>query len=191
MKLEHYTNLNSKQTLFGLRILQSYEGLIMYEEVLNAYKKRIKWVCEIGTATGSLSLFLAAWAKNIEIPFLTFDTGETQNKLPFSKATENAIRCLSGKIVRDDCFSDTSYKLIQEQTSQDPGLLFCDGGNKAKEVATFAPMTVVGSIIIAHDWDVEFKSEHVDAVSQVDYLQPWHNRCIEGGHAAIMVRNSK
>ena len=75
MREARYTNLNDRQTLFGLKMLQSYTGLIHYEDVLNAHKNRIEWICEIGTATGSLSMFLAVWAKRLQIPFATIDTG--------------------------------------------------------------------------------------------------------------------
>jgi hypothetical protein len=51
--------------------------------------------------------------------------------------------------------------------------LFCDGGNKAREFRTFAPMLGAGSIISTHDWPGEIKPEDVQATESDLGLVPF------------------
>jgi hypothetical protein len=36
-----------------------------------------------------------------------------------------------------------------------PVVLFCDGGNKPRELKTFPPMLSEGSVVLVHDWGTE------------------------------------
>lgn len=65
---------------------------------------------------------------------------------------------LEGPNVRiDDVFADTSKRWIWDliHDSKKRALIFCDGGNKALEMQTFAPYLKEGDLIMAHDYTIE------------------------------------
>lgn len=121
-------------------------------EILNE-NEQIKGIIEIGTYLGGLSCYLGA--ECIERgyqPLLTFD-----NKVWYKP---KLFKNLNIKFIVDDVFSKKSIKLIKEY-AKIPILLICDGGNKAKEFNTFAPLLPAGSIIGVHDWDIEVNMEGI------------------------------
>ena len=116
--------------------------------------EQIKGIVEIGTMFGALSCYLGA--ECIERgykPLLTFD-----NKVWYKP---NLFKALGVNFVVDDCFSEKSLQLIQEYVKDTPVLFICDGGNKAKEFNTFAPMLSAGSVVAVHDWDIEVNMEGI------------------------------
>lgn len=110
--------------------------------------EQIKGIIEIGTYYGALSCYLGA--ECIERgykPLLTFD-----NKVRYRP---KLFKSLNVNFVVDDCFSKKSLKIIKEYIKDTPVLFICDGGNKAREFNTFAPLLPGGSIISVHDWNME------------------------------------
>ena len=115
---------------------------------------QIKGIVEIGTMFGALSCYLGA--ECIERgykPLLTFD-----NKVWYKpKLFDN----LKVNFVVDDCFSEKSLQIIKDYVKDTPVLFICDGGFKAKEFNTFAPLIPAGSIVAVHDWDIEVNIEGI------------------------------
>ncbi|MDD2777722.1 MAG: hypothetical protein PHI16_02340 [Methanocellales archaeon] len=127
------------------------QGII--SDILNE-NEQIKGIVEIGTYLGGLSCYLGA--ECIERgykPLLTFD-----NKVRYEP---KLFKALDVNFVVDDCFSKKSLKIIKEYVKDTPVLFICDGGNKAKEFNTFAPLLPPGSIVAVHDWDIEVNMEGI------------------------------
>jgi hypothetical protein len=184
------TLFGDDQTLFGKRVLQSYEGLVLYERLLTANCSKINWVVEIGTATGALSLYFAVWCRLNNVRFTTIDNGRSKKKYPLDYEVVTTIKRLRGRILRGDCFKDSYKSMLVNRMSDSPGFLFCDGGDKPRELSTFAPCTHPGSIIAVHDWTADITKDHVNSVPEVSYLQPWHDQSVSTKSlAVILVRN--
>lgn len=175
--------LDRTQTLFSGLMLQSYYGLYVYEKVLGYVKPH--WICEIGTATGMLSLYFANWAFLNHIPFMTIDNGSAEHAWPLNKEAKHLIELLGGVVLRENCFRSKRLKQFIERHNK--GFLLCDGGNKRKELATFGPKVYVGTVITVHDWGTEACLD--DMIPEVEFLQPFHSESIvNGAKIAVMTR---
>lgn len=126
----------------GVPCAQIWIDLILWENVLNS-QSQVKGIVEIGTWKGGFSLFLAAQAHARGIGFRTYDV----------EFPEAAIVPYFEKL---DVWANPD-RVRQALTFWDPVLLFCDGGNKPREIQTFAPMCPPDSVFIVHDWGTEMQ----------------------------------
>lgn len=66
--------------------------------------------------------------------------------------------------------------------SGEPKLLFCDGGDKKREINTFGPHLIVGDVLAAHDYPIEFKDSDISGMIGGNGYErvklPWDNRII-------------
>lgn len=181
---------NEQRRLFGRYVQQSHAGLLVYEQLLEAHRERIHWLVEIGTGTGSLSLYWALWARLRGVPFLTVDNGAAAHAWHPSPIVYELLALLGAQVKVANCFSGVSYALISSQIRGTPGLLFCDGGDKELELRVFAPLAASASLIVVHDWPIEIDATIIESVSEVHYYEPWHSQSLElGTKAAILCRN--
>lgn len=122
-------------------------------DILNK-NEQIKGIIEIGTYYGALSCYLGAECLERGYkPLMTFD-----NKVRYRPKLFKALKV---NFVVDDCFSGKSIELIKEYVKDTPVLFICDGGNKAREFNTFAPLLPGGSIIAVHDWNIEVNMQGI------------------------------
>jgi len=186
--------MDQTQTLFGRQVLQSWASFAVYEQLLNAHKERISWIVEIGTATGLTTLYLAQWAwltmgPQRRILVTTIDSGVARHAWPLDADVQSLLNFLQVQIVIGDVFKPATFQIVKSVIVRKPGLLFCDGGDKDRELRTFGPIAARGTIIIAHDWPIEVNEKDVAATEGVDYYQPWHDQSLGlGTKAAILVR---
>lgn len=137
-------NYNDKRHL-GYKMTQRPEVFMIFNYLFN--NEQFKRVIEIGTHKAGLSLFLAYCAFVKKMEFHTFDI-----QLKNSGARDKVVE-LNGNVNVMDTFSTIGHETIK-QLIQLPGrvLLLCDGGNKVKEVRTFAKYLKVDDVIMAHDY---------------------------------------
>lgn len=125
-------------TFLGRNCSQSWADFLLWERVFNAHPKLLRLV-ELGTGEGGFSRFLALQAETRGITFYTFDSVDMGHGL------DQFERC--------DIFAEPG----RVATRFRPGatLLFCDDGDKPREVATFAPLLGIGDLVVVHDWGDE------------------------------------
>lgn len=109
---------------------------------------QIQLICELGTHTGGMAIYLSIEALRKKIPFHTFEkdkqiTRETNDLLEKLGATQHIYDVFE--------YPDKVIAIIQEQ----PTFLICDGGDKMKEVEKFLGYLKVGSVISCHDYPLE------------------------------------
>ena len=165
---------NRNRTLFGQPLQQSWAAIGTYEKLLAAHRDNTHWICEIGTGFGILSTYFALWSHWRNIPFLTIDN----NRL-FGQQTLRLLGFLGAEVVMEDCFSEEGQRRVTSVISQFPGLLFCDGGYKIKEAATFAPLVPLGSLVVIHDYGREVKPVHMEEIPELEPYEPWHTQSLE------------
>lgn len=160
---------------------RSYAGIpverkwadIFTVEVLLAYAQP-QLVIELGTGTGGFSAFLATWCYQTGARFMTFDTHYKGS--PTKRANYRAlglIRRLAGSYQSRDVFAARTVRKIGNQVRR-PGVAFiyCDNGNKAKELRTYAPLLKPGDFIAVHDYGSEVFPADVEPI--LDRCEFWH-----------------
>ena len=118
---------------------QYYVDFYVWEAVLNAMDE-IEAIVEIGTFHGGFSRYLAAQAQIRGSIFRTYDVMEPETKVP--------------GFVKLDVFAHAD-EVLEFLLSCRPFICLCDGGNKARELKTFASALDHDSIIAVHDWGSE------------------------------------
>lgn len=168
---------NSHRRMFGLPSQQTAASMVLYEQLCREFRQSIKWIHEVGTGDGGLSLWFAVWAKLNDIPFDTVDIVRSNPK------TAECIRALGGMAWTSDAFTFTPKKIPKVIT----GLLFLDGGDKPRELREFAPLTAPGTLILVHDYGEEILDADIEAVDCVDFLEPWQAMTNElNAHVAVL-----
>lgn len=186
---EELFKYDQTQTLFGRQILQSWAALFVYEKLLNAHRDEIRWIGEIGTATGMLMTYFASWNHFNDgcRTLFTVDNKAAYWAWPLTEDVKQGMWNRAVLMYEANCF-DIENELA-DNMQNGTGLLFCDGGQKARELATFAPHCPSGSLIVVHDYPIEITDEQIDAVECVERYEPWHSQSIElGTKAAILKR---
>lgn len=128
----------------GVTGAQFWIDLVLWENVLNS-NPQIEGIVELGSWEGGMSWFLWAQAQARGQWFNTFDIMQPEREPP--------------------CFERLDFyrypERIEALVSGAPVALFCDGGNKPRELKTFPPLCAPGSIFLAHDWGTETTADDV------------------------------
>ena len=162
----------------GAGMSQSYAAIYWYEYYYEAH--RFNYVVEFGSQKGSLSTYFANMAAITEAYY--FDTFELYPDVNwFHRPYEGAghwFEKLSEispfiNIHYSDVFTDNTQEHIKENMEQlDKTFIFCDGGNKIKEFAMYAPLLKSGDRIAVHDWNLEIAYPNIRAVCEQHGLIP-------------------
>lgn len=134
----------------GVPMAQYWVDLVLWESVLNI-NPELKQIIEIGTWKGGFSAWLLAQARTRDMRFTTYDVVRDE-------ALPNAV---SLEFTRKDVFADPGW-VAAEIEYHGPTVLFCDGGNKPRELKTFSPyLKDPRSLVAVHDWGTETQPEDV------------------------------
>jgi len=122
----------------GVPMAQYWCDIYLWEAILNS-NPHIKSIVELGTWNGGFSLFLKMQADVRKMNFLTYDS------INYNSPAYKII-----PFVERDIFADQEE--VGRLISLDSAIVFCDNGNKPREIQTFAPYLTSDSLIIVHDW---------------------------------------
>lgn len=153
----------------GQRMLSNYWE---YHQVGLLLKERgdIRGICEIGTGNGCLTMLLGLWAARLGVPVVSFDIDPDQ-----SAEVWPVFRRLGVELRSEDVFGAEGRSAVRRFLEENsPAYLVCDGGDKPREFAEFAPVLGPGSVVSVHDWGVDIsRREGRDTAAELD-LRPWH-----------------
>jgi len=144
-------------TFMGVECQHSPLALWTLELVLE--DARPKAIVEIGTGSGAVTLFMAAWALKRGAQVASFDILDRFDR---ERSTVPVMRRLQFEFTVGDCFAPEIAARIAALAGEEKALLYCDGGNKAKELLTFAPAMQSGGVIGCHDYGTEVFTGQVD-----------------------------
>ena len=111
------------QTLFGVPIQQTWTALYMLEKLITEQKFRI--IVELGTGSGALTKFF----RNRGLQVRTYDIIEGW-----------------------DVFERWVKQNVSYQIGKKKVMLFCDNGDKPREIREYTPMLKKGDFILGHDF---------------------------------------
>jgi hypothetical protein len=117
-------------------------------------------VFELGTWEGGFAWWLWAQCQVRGIEFGTFDAIQPNQVLP-----------ADGSFTRLDIFAE-SKSLGARFRLLEPCLVFCDNGNKPRELRTFAAeLRHPDSLLVVHDWGTEMLPEDVPDTVEMVYRE--------------------
>jgi len=127
-----------------------------------------KWpvtVIELGTGTGAFSVYLATYCWFNGFSFHTFDTHKLSD-LPFHEMNGRCVEAVSrldGNYHREDVFSTEISDFIRDivRASDGPALLYCDNGDKPREIKEYKDALRIGDFLGVHDFGFEVTEEDV------------------------------
>jgi cephalosporin hydroxylase len=128
-------------TFLGVNCSQSWADFLFWERLLNA-RPGLRSIVELGTGEGGFSRYLAIQAKARGLAFSTFDHVHMDGQ-------------------RADGFQMLDIFALPEKVVArffEPTVLFCDNGDKPREVELFTPLLSPRSLVVVHDWNVEITS---------------------------------
>lgn len=138
----------------GVAAAQWWCDFVLWEAVLNENPDLVA-IVEIGTWQGGFSRWLNAQAETRGMGFLTYDAVAPDREPP--------------GFVRRDVFAEADF-IRGHVLREEPLVLFCDGGNKPREMATFAPCLCDSrSLVVVHDWGTETLPSDVPACLEEAY----------------------
>ncbi len=136
-------------SFFGVPCGQLWADFYLWELLLNRHPE-LKAIAEVGSWQGGFSRYLAVQAEGRGLEFRTWDVIEPEPAPP--------------GFVKLDVFADPD-PIIRFLNIWEPVLLLCDGGNKPRELRTFAPHIGAG-LVVVHDWQTEIGPDDVP-----DYME--------------------
>jgi cephalosporin hydroxylase len=139
-------------TFLGVNCSQSWADFLFWERLFQI-SPGVRSVVELGTGEGGFSRYLSIQAEARGLAFSTFDHVHMDNH------TVPGFQKL-------DIFSnpdEVSAHFVG------PTVLFCDNGDKPREVELFAPLLQPKSLVVVHDWNVEITFGDIP-----DVLRPVH-----------------
>jgi len=147
----------------GVWARTSYSAFFVLDSILNILKPDV--IVEIGTWRGGLSCYLKTWSSLSEksVSFLTIDIEDL--------LSEEVRSYLKDSFVQTDSFSEKGLDLVKQTSDLKSTCIYCDGGNKEKELETFSRFIGSGSIIGCHDYGTEVDPEKVREFMKDDFVE--------------------
>ena len=135
--------------------LQSESDLYIWEHILTSSK--LTRLVELGTFKGGLAYFFSLHCQANNIQFTTFDI------------LSNECPPVQEYFIQHDILNNPNK--VRELIAR-PGrtLLYCDNGNKPKEVELYHRFLKVNDILAVHDWNTEISQKDIpDNFVMLDY----------------------
>jgi len=140
---------NSRTSSFlGCSMQQMWADLAVWERFLN--KRHIRSLIELGTGHCGMAVFLSLQCLNRGMNFLTCDIYRNSRLDDFVPE----LIGLGDHFMQADVFA-SPHLVSKLQRAERPLVLFCDNGDKPREVQTLVPMLHVGDYVAVHDWGSE------------------------------------
>jgi cephalosporin hydroxylase len=169
-------------SLFGVPVQREWPDIESLERFLVT-----EWpetVIELGTGTGSLSLFFAAYCAAHGFRFHTWDTGKMthEHQAPHQRCLD-AVAALGGEVHAGDIFDAETVSAIRWRITKKT-FVYCDNGDKPRELRTYAPFMPMGSHIGVHDFGTEVREPDI----RLEGFEVWEPEWFEGSTNRILVK---
>jgi len=143
------------------------------ENILNIVKPTK--IVEFGSWRGGLTIFLSAWARNNKASLISMDNLELISKPTLSFINSGKSTCF----LKRDVFSTTCFKEVKGFIGNNKCFIYCDNGNKEKELVRYCELLSPGSVIGCHDYTIEVLKERIPRLFQSDFTPLLSDKQIE------------
>jgi len=152
----------------GFFMSQTYSVLYCLGRVF-VFNRNIKYIVEIGTGQGGLTLFFGVNMLARGGKVISFDISRPLPQWFVAK------KKFPIKFYQLDVFGEEAAEIVENFIKEVPKdeklLIFCDGGNKPKEMLKYSKMLRPGDFIMAHDWMKEIWEFNVKDMPYLEYYE--------------------
>lgn len=145
---------------FDVHVSETWREIAVVVSLVQEH--RIGFVVELGVDRGGLGLFLAMGALLRDgFGYLGLELrGENIPSQVLSGMAKfgGRVELIQKDVLTAEC---VQYVALAMSNRARPALIFCDNGNKPKEVALYAPICRVGDWLLVHDWTIEINEPDV------------------------------
>jgi predicted O-methyltransferase YrrM len=173
-------------TFDGYITEQSQEALDLMRLML-LEETDITRIVEVGTGHGGSSLHFGSCISPTGGKVLTIDREKLMDNgylLWTGAAARRGVTFLYG-----DAFAPATVQAVADFIKGGRALIFCDDGNKAKEVATYTPILKPGDLLYAHDYGGEITDAMI--MPETAALLVDHKQAMFPARTTIMSRMRK
>lgn len=167
------------QTFLGFKMSQAWSAILMLENILGKNRDIVR-IADLGTGCGGLSLFFGLHMAIRSGKVLSIDIRDRQQPGWHEWAIRLGI-CFEKK----NLVASSTIERIRQFIEGGRALIFCDGANKKAEFALFTPLLKPGDLIMAHDWGVEIRDEHLSSHT-ISQLKPYRQVEFDSLHTQIL-----
>lgn len=141
-----FKKLNFDLNVAGIRIAQTYPQICSHIDIINRYN--VKLFMEVGMYMGgTLPYVISNLVLDAGFRYIGFDIVSDHLDRRLVKLCDNTKNC---DIIIDDCFNNLEY-IKEEIEYNGVTYIFCDGGDKPRELLTFSKLLKIGDLISVHD----------------------------------------
>jgi cephalosporin hydroxylase len=139
-------------TFLGVSCCQAHDDFWLWEEILN--EENYGSITELGTGAGGFSFFLLAQCLARNMEFLTFDKAVSRGRWTHGwQGSTFGDSLLFPRFVACDIFKQAAMVSGAIERAKQPRILFCDDGDKRREVELFSPLLKPPELLVVHDWN--------------------------------------
>lgn len=194
LKRDIFSYRRSARSIYGKWFQQSFAAVYAMDRFIGAHPD-IDCIIELGTGVGGLSVHLACAMAIRGGTFHTFDNAPERcygGKIIDHLGTSTEESDLQGfgvaRFVMDLYAPESIERIRASITGKGYTLIFCDGGDKPRELAMCAPLLGPGDFLMAHDWQHEVFEKDIPA-GWIKY-QPWQKQTEDMGTRQLFLKRA-
>lgn len=164
---------NELRTVFGTWETALSRGDFLYLDYVLYGHQYLTNAIELGTMHGLTTIYLGVAMALRDGSVVSYDIKELK-----PAKIHNVAKNLPIKFPHADVLNDLlTIEIIRRLISNDHTLLFCDNGNKEREVELYARYLGQFSVLLAHDCWTEVKPENIQP--HLTGFEPYHHEVAE------------
>lgn len=162
LRAEYYSILNKGKVL----VVHEAKAIPHIHRIVNTFNPEL--IIELGTSWGGVTLILHECNLNAELHSYDIECPRKPNKNMFNKNVHFHLK---------DIITDQLEELTMLCKAKERKVLYCDNGNKIKEIQMYAPFLNSGDLLGVHDWGKEI--EYKDVIDVLNDFEPVEHELFE------------
>jgi len=155
---------------YGIKMAQSYLDLGYFLELV--WRCKVATFVELGVHVGGMAAIMSSCENFADWDYLYL--GVELDPGPIHPKVKKHARIIIGS-----CFDGETVEAVKNfvHSRNSPAVIYCDDGEKKREVVVYEPILRSGDFIFAHDYnseivdaDVEFLNKTCDRLNSVDLV---------------------
>lgn len=160
-------------------VWHSYVEMIFLDQILTRY--HFDAVIELGAGNGGITTLFAVHCLRMGASLDAFDLMGEPNRGLYRKLRQ----VVPIRFHRLNVFDEEAINIVIPLLRRGRALVYCDNGDKPREMKTYAPFMKRGDVIMTHDKNQEIFLEDIKTVIEKEGLKPFHQKLADRLGAGI------